>query len=52
MAIILLEVLAQYWSKLLRSSVVNNEEGYLRIRWQQLALSDSNVVGELAIFPV
>ena len=46
-----LAVSAPYWNKLLRSSVVPNEEGYIRIRRQQSSLG-SDVDGELAIFAV
>ncbi len=47
-----LAVSAPYWTKLLRASVVNNTDGYLRVRRQQAASSDSDAVGELAIFAV
>ena len=47
-----LEVSAPYWSKLLRASVVPNEEGYLRVRRQAAAPPDSDAAGELAIFAV
>jgi hypothetical protein len=47
-----LAVSAPYWTKLLRASVVNNSDGYIRVRRQQAAPSDSDVAGELAIFAV
>ncbi len=47
-----LAVSAPYWSKLLRASVVNNEDGYLRVRRQPAAPPDSDAAGELAIFAV
>ncbi len=47
-----LAVSAPYWTKLLRASVVNNTDGYLRFRRQQAASSDSDAAGELAIFAV
>ena len=46
-----LSVAAPFWNKLLRASVVQNAEGYLRIRRQPARL-DSDVAGELAIFAV
>ena len=46
-----LAVSAPWWNKLLRASVVPNEEGYLRVRKQQSQLG-SDVEGELAIFAV
>jgi hypothetical protein len=46
-----LAVAAPYWNKLLRSSVVQNDAGYLSIRRQQFS-SDSDVTGELAVFAV
>jgi hypothetical protein len=45
-------VSAPYWSKLLRASVVPNTDGFLRVRRQQAAPSDSDAPGELAIFAV
>ena len=42
-----LAVSAPWWNKLLRASVVPNEEGYLRVRKQQSQLG-SDVEGELA----
>ena len=48
----LLAVSDPYWSKLLHASVVNNEDGYLRVRRQLDTSSDSDVAGELAIFAV
>ncbi len=47
-----LAVSAPYWTKLLRASVVNNTDGYLRVRRQQAASSESDAAGELAIFAV
>ena len=49
-----LAVSAQYWSKLLRASVVPNEEGYIRVRRQARAAAppDSDAAGELAIFAI
>ncbi len=47
-----LAVSAPYWTKLLRASVVSNADGYLRVRRQQAASSDSDAAGELAIFAV
>jgi hypothetical protein len=47
-----LAVSAPYWTKLLRASVVSNTDGYLRVRRQQAASSDSDAAGELAIFAV
>ena len=47
-----LAVSAPYWTKLLRASVVNNSDGYIRVRRQQAASSDSDAAGELAIFAV
>ena len=46
-----LAVSAPWWNKLLRASVVRNDEGFLRIRKQQSQLG-SDVEGELAIFAV
>jgi hypothetical protein len=45
-----LAVSAPYWSKLLRASVVDNDDGYIRIRKQTIAPFDSDVAGELAVF--
>ena len=45
-----LAVSAPYWSKLLRASVVDNDDGYIRIRKQTIAPLDSDVAGELAVF--
>jgi hypothetical protein len=47
-----LAVSAPYWTKLLRASVVSNADGYLLVRRQQAASSDSDAAGELAIFAV
>jgi hypothetical protein len=47
-----LAVSAPYWTKLLRASVINNTDGYIRVRRQQAAPSDSDAAGELAIFAV
>ncbi len=47
-----LAVSAPYWTKLLRASVVNNTDGYLRVRRQQASSSDSDAAGELAIFAI
>ena len=38
--------------KLLRASVVSNEDGYVRVRRQPYAPPDSDAAGELAIFAV
>ena len=46
-----LSVAAPFWTKLLRASVVANEDGYIRVRRQSAPL-DSDVEGELAIFAV
>ncbi len=46
-----LAVSAPWWNKLLRASVVCNDEGFLRIRKQQSQLG-SDAEGELAIFAV
>jgi hypothetical protein len=46
-----LAVAAPWWNKLLRASVVRNDEGFLRIRKQQSQLG-SDAEGELAIFAV
>jgi hypothetical protein len=46
-----LAVSAPWWNKLLRASVVRNDEGFLRIRKQQSQLG-SDAEGELAIFAV
>jgi hypothetical protein len=45
-----LAVSAPYWTKLLRASVVGNTDGYIRVRRQQAASSDSDAAGELAVF--
>ncbi len=47
-----LAVSAPYWPKPLRASVINNEDGYLRVLRQQAAPPDSDAAGELAIFAV
>ncbi len=47
-----LAVSSPYWAKLLRASVVPNEDGYLRVRHQATAPPDSDAAGELAIFAV
>ena len=46
-----LAVSAPYWNKLLRASVVRNQEGYLRVRRQPFS-AGADVEGELAIFAV
>ena len=46
-----LAVSAPYWNKLLRSSVVTNPDGYIRMRRQSAALG-SDAPGQLAIFAV
>ncbi len=47
-----LAVSAPYWMKLLRESVVSNEDGYVRVRRQPYAPPDSDAAGKLAIFAV
>ena len=47
-----LAVFAPYWTRLLRASVAQNPEGYIRLRKQQSALPDSDAGGELALFAV